>query len=152
MSIESEYELFSQIELFEDLDPIQLKRLIFVSQRYQLNAGEYLIRQGDMDGNVFGVLEGELDVLLESPNGEVNIAQHGHGELVGEMSVISGEPRNASVRASSPCEVIGFERDNFIKTVTCCPNTALKMMRILTTRLAKQNQQLVALSKKQIDS
>ncbi len=152
MSIESEYELFSQIELFEDLDPIQLKRLIFVSQRYQLDAGEYLIRQGDTTGNVFGVLEGEFSVLLDSSKGEVNIAQHGHGELVGEMSVISGEPRNASVRANVNCEVIGFERDHFINTVTSCPQTALKMMHILTTRLAKQNQQLAILSKSQLNS
>ncbi len=152
MSIEAEYERLSQIELFEDLDPLLLKRLIFVSQRYQLDAGDFLIRQGDTTGNVFGVLEGELSVILESPNGDVNIAQHGHGELVGEMSVISGEPRNASVRAESGCEVIGFERDHFIKTVTHCPRTALKMMRILSTRLVKQNKQLALLSKNQFDS
>lgn len=146
MSIEDEYELLSRLELFENLEPVQLKRLIFVSQRYQLEAGEYLFRQGDTTDTVFGILDGECSVLVDTANGEINIAQQGVGELVGEMAVISGEARNASIRASTRCEVIGFESDLFISTVTSNPATALKMMRMLSGRLTLMRKQLEKLT------
>ena len=149
MSIEDEYELLSRIELFENLDPIQLKRLIFVSQRYQLHSGEYLFLQGDAMGSVFGIVKGEFSVVLESAQGEVIVAHQRPGDLVGEMAAISGERRNASIRADSDCEVIGFEKDLFISTVINNPPTALKMMKLLTERLEIQNKQLAQLSETQ---
>jgi CRP/FNR family cyclic AMP-dependent transcriptional regulator len=142
MSIDDEYELLSRLELFESLEPVQLKRLIFVSQRYQLEAGEYLFRQGDTTDTVFGILDGECSVLVDSAGGEINIAQQGVGELVGEMAAISGEPRNASIKASTACEVIGFESELFINTVINSPPTALKMMRLLSGRLTLLRKQL----------
>jgi len=142
MSIEDEYKLLARLELFEDLDPIQLKRLIFVSQRYELQAGEYLFKQGDAMGSVFGVLKGELSVILETSRGEIIAAHQKSGDLVGEMAAITGEPRNASIRADTDCEVIGFDKSLFISTVINDPATALKMMQLLTEQLKTQNQQL----------
>ncbi|MFK8080370.1 MAG: Crp/Fnr family transcriptional regulator [Granulosicoccus sp.] len=146
MSIDDEYKLLSRLELFEYLDPVQLKRLIFVSQRYQLQPEEYLFKQGDPMGNVFGIVAGEFSVLLDSADGEIAVAQQGPGDLVGEMAVISGEPRSASIRANTVCEVIGFEKDLFVKTVTNDPATALKMMQLLSERLLNQNKQLAKFS------
>lgn len=144
MSIDDEFKLLSRIELFEFLDPVLLKRLIFVSQRYQLQPNEYLFRQGDTTGQVFGIVAGEFSVVLESANSELVIARQGPGDLVGEMAAISGEARSASIRADGVCEVIGFETDLFIDTVTSDPATALKMMKLLSERLLKQNSQLVS--------
>ncbi len=149
MSIEDEFELLSRLELFENLDPIQLKRLIFVSQRYQLQAGEYLFRQGDAMGSVFGIVKGEFSVILESSQGDIVAAHQKPGDLVGEMAAISGAPRNASIRADTDCEVIGFEKDLFISTVVNHPPTALKMMRLLAERLEIQNKQLALISQSQ---
>lgn len=148
MSIEAEYEILSRIELFESLDSIQLKRLIFVSQRYQLQAGEYLFRQNDTSDTVFAIIQGECSVLADSIHGEIVIAVQGVGELVGEMAAISGESRNASIRANCACEVIGFEADLFVSTVTNHPKTALVMMRILSERVLILRKQLEAISNK----
>jgi CRP-like cAMP-binding protein len=145
MSIDDEYDLLRQLELFENLDPIQLKRLIFVSQRYQLDPNEYLFREGDDMGNVYGIVKGQFSVILYSSRGDVIVAHLGPGDLIGEMAVISGEPRNASIRAESECEVIEFEKELFINTVINHPPTALKMMQLLSERLEDQNQQLAQL-------
>ena len=110
MSIEAEYEILSRIELFQSLDSIPLKRLIFVSQRYQLRAGEYLFRQNDTSDTVFAIIQGECSVLADSQHGEIVIAVQGVGELVGEMAAISGEPRNASIRADCACEASDLRR------------------------------------------
>ena len=139
MSIDHEFEVLSRLELFEHLQPAKLKRLIFVSQRYHLEPEEYLFRQGDPMDRVFGVVDGELSITLESANGEIVVARQGPGDLVGEMAVISGEPRSASIRANAKCEVIGFEKELFINTVIHDPATALKMMQLLADRLSNQN-------------
>ena len=146
MSIDYEYELLSRLELFEHLEPVKLKRLIFVSQRYQLHPDEYLFRQGDPMDSVFGIVKGEFSVILESANGEVVAALQGPGDLVGEMAVISGEPRSASIRANSECEVIGFEKELFINTVINDPPTSLKMMQLLSERLTNQNSLIAEIS------
>lgn len=146
MSIDDEYTRISGIELFESIDPVELKRLIFVSQRYQLNPGEYLFRQGDNSNMVFCILEGKFSVLLHSGNGEINLNYEVQGNLLGEMAAISGEPRSASIRADTSCEVIGFEKDLFIDTIINSPQTALRMMRILSSRLANLDEHVARLT------
>jgi len=149
MSINDEYELLCRVELFEHLEPVQLKRLIFISQRYHLQASEYLFRQGDSVDKVFAIVAGEFSVILETDQGEVIVARQGPGDLVGDLAVISGEPRSASIRANTVCEVIGFEKELFIDTVVNCPATALKMMQLISQRLINQNEQLAKLSNRQ---
>jgi putative ABC transport system ATP-binding protein len=147
MSIDDEYKILCRLELFENLDPVQLKRLIFISQRYQLQPNEYLFRQGDPMDRVFGIMQGEFSVLIESNNGdETQVAKQGPGDLVGEIGAISGEPRSASIRANSVCEVIGFEKGMFLDTVINHPATALKMMKLLSERLVTLNGKVVKLS------
>ncbi|MBX2885884.1 MAG: cyclic nucleotide-binding domain-containing protein [Granulosicoccus sp.] len=142
MSIDDEYTILSNIGLFEYLDPVELKRLIFVSQRYQIEPGEYLFRQGDLAGMVFGIIEGEFSILLNSDNGEIVIGKEGPGELLGEMAAISGSVRSASVRSEANCEVIGFDRELFIHTIINNPQTALKMLKHLSERIIKIDQQI----------
>ncbi|MBX2879587.1 MAG: Crp/Fnr family transcriptional regulator [Granulosicoccus sp.] len=142
MSIDDEYQILSRLELFEHIDHVQLKRLIFASQRYQMNQGDYLFKKGDNSVNPFGVISGELSVLLESADGEISIAVLGPGALIGEMAAISGEPRNASVKATCSCEVIEFESELFISTVINSPKTAFQMMKLLSKRIVRMNSQI----------
>ncbi len=152
MTIEEEYHVLRRLELFENLDPVKLKRLIFVSQRYHLQAGEYLFRQGDTTVNPYGIISGEFSVLLDTASDEVNIAVQGEGALIGDMAVLSGEPRSASMRANCDSEVVEFDTDLFINTVTNDPNTALQMMKILAARIAKMDRKIEALTNKKIGS
>ena len=146
MTIEDEYQVLSRLELFENLDPVKLKRLIFVSQRYHLQAGEYLFRQGDTTLNPYGIISGEFAVLLNNGGDEISIAVQGEGALIGDMAVLSGEPRSASMRANCDSEVIEFDTDLFINTVVNDPSTALQMMKILAARIAKMDRKIEALA------
>ena len=152
MSIEDEYSLLSRIDLFEYLEPLELKRLIFASRRYQLNPGEYLFRQGDSSDTVFGILQGEFSILLQSNHGEINVEQEDQGALLGELAAISGKPRSASVRAETDCDVIGFERELFLNTIVNNPQTALKMMKLLSDRLVNLDEYLTRLTDSQFVS
>lgn len=142
MTIEANYELLRKLELFECLGSAQLKRLIFLSQHYQLQPGEYLFHQGDNTDSVFGVLEGEFSVILPSKDGDIVVGKPKCGSLVGEMAVISGEPRNASMRSESVTEVIEIDGELFLETITGNPVIARKMMQLLAVRLVSMHKML----------
>ncbi|MFK8077068.1 MAG: Crp/Fnr family transcriptional regulator [Granulosicoccus sp.] len=142
MTIESNYELLSKLELFESLGPAQLKRLIFFSKHYQLQPGEYLFHKGDDTDSVFGVVKGEFSVILPSDDGDIVVDQPKCGSLVGEMAVISGELRTASMRAESHSEVIEIDSELFLETITGNPAIAKKMMQLLARRLVNINKML----------
>lgn len=148
MTIEEEFKMLSRLELFENLDSTRLKRLLFVSERYQLHTDEFLFRQNDPSDKVFAVLTGEFSVLIDSTRGAVEISTLGTGELIGELGLISGESRSASIQAKTASEVIGIDSETFLSTVTSDPQTALKMMKILTTRIVEQTDKLALLSSK----
>lgn len=150
MTIEDEYQVLSRLELFENLDPVKLKRLIFVSQRYRLQAGEYLFRQGDTTFNPYGIISGEFSVLLNNAGNEIKIAVQGEGALIGDMAILSGESRSASMQANCDSEVIEFDTDLFINTVVNDPGTALQMMKILATRIATMDQKIESLASDQM--
>lgn len=152
MNIEDEYQVLSRLELFENLDPVKLKRLLFASQRYHLQAGEYLFRQGDTTFNPYGIISGEFSILLNNAGNEISIATQGEGTLVGDMAVLSGEPRSASMRANCDSEVIEFDTDLFINTVVNEPDTALQMMKILAARIVRLDRKIEALTNDQPDS
>lgn len=140
MSLAEEYTLLSRLELFEKLDSAELKRLIFASDRYRLDDGEYLFRQGDRSDTVFAILDGKLAVTIDDGSNETEIAVRECGELVGEMAAVSGEKRSASIRAKGNAEVMGIDGPLFVRTMTENPAAALKVMRMLSDRLAALSQ------------
>jgi CRP-like cAMP-binding protein len=142
MTIKDNYELLRKLELFESLGAPQLKRLIFMSKHYQLQAGEYLFHKGDNTDSVFGVLSGEFSVILPTKDEEIIVNKSTCGSLVGEMAVISGEPRNASMRAEMISEVIEIDSELFLDTITSNSDIAVKMMQLLATRVVKMHEML----------
>ncbi|HQR39566.1 MAG TPA: cyclic nucleotide-binding domain-containing protein [Blastocatellia bacterium] len=62
--------------------------------------GEDVMREGEWGGNTFYVVvEGKADVLIDSANGIVKVAEISQGDILGEMSILAGVPRSATVRA-----------------------------------------------------
>lgn len=142
MTIKDNYDLLRKLALFESLGAPQLKRLIFISQHYLIQPGEYLFHKGDNTNSVFGVLSGEFSVILPTQGEDIIVDKINSGNLVGEMAVISGEPRNASMRAEMISEVIEIDSELFLETITSNPDIAKKMMQLLATRLVNMHKML----------
>ena len=142
MTIKDNYELLRKLALFESLGAPQLKRLIFLSEHYLIQPGEYLFHKGDNTDSVFGVLSGEFSVILPTKSEEIIVDKSICGSLVGAMAVISGEPRSASMRAEMTSEVIEIDSELFLETITSNPDIAKKMMQLLATRLVKMHEML----------
>ena len=72
----------------------------------KLETGHVLFREGDPGDYAWLIEKGEVEVSVQRDGEDVAVTRRGAGELVGEIAVIDGLPRSATVRAVCPCEVI----------------------------------------------
>ncbi len=87
--------------LYQAFPTEAIEFLVAQHHRILYGPGELVIRQGEPGASMFVILEGAVDVLLESDGEERRIYGLGVGDTFGHMSLMTGEPRFASVRATS---------------------------------------------------
>lgn len=103
------------MEYFPEMPPIWISNLLANQQVSSFNAGDIIIRQGSKsDTNVYMILTGYAQVIQHDGKKKNYLAQMEAGELIGEMSIITGKgQRNASVVALSPVTVCAFSEAAF---------------------------------------
>jgi CRP-like cAMP-binding protein len=85
---------------------------------------------------MFIVISGEARVVLDAEGGQFrDLARRRSGEVVGEMAIISQEPRMASVLAAGPVRLLSIDRRSFEGILRERPETGLTVMRVLSQRL-----------------
>jgi CRP/FNR family transcriptional regulator, cyclic AMP receptor protein len=92
----------TKIPLFSQLSEDEAKRLAAFATETSIADGQILMKQGDYSTELIAIEEGTADVLRDGDK----IASLGEGDLIGEMGLLSREPRNADVIATSPMRVI----------------------------------------------
>ncbi len=121
-------------------DIAQLARL-GVLKKY--GAREVLFKQGDSGSEMFIILRGRVAVLLDSTDGPpFVIAELGPGDFFGEMSLLEGVPRSATIRSLEDTIVITIDENNFEAVIAQQPQIAYRIMKGLSSRLRKQNEEL----------
>ena len=90
------------IPLFSHLSEDEAHRLAAFATETSIAEGQILMKQGDYSTELIAIEEGTADVLRDGHK----IASLGDGDLIGEMGLLSREPRNADVIATSPMRVI----------------------------------------------
>lgn len=107
-------ELFRSSELFQGLTPEEIREIIHVADYVELEADEALFEQGEPSEALYVIASGRLEVRARTPIGEeVVLAELESGAVVGEMSIIGGGERSASVEALTPAELYSVSRDAF---------------------------------------
>lgn len=142
MGLLQEYELLRKIPMFADIEPGKLKLLAFMSERVAFDAGKALCRQGDYADAAYLILEGEADIIVETPTGPITVATLGANDIVGEMAILCDVPRTATVQAKDRLVVLRIAKDPFMRMVREFPNMAMSIMRELAHRLELTNNQL----------
>ena len=89
-----------------------------------LAPGDVLVEQGDEADDVFVVVDGRLDAVTRSDGGEVVVGSVAAGDVVGEVTVIAGGRRTATLRASEPTEALAIPRADFEAWLTEHPDAA----------------------------
>jgi CRP-like cAMP-binding protein len=111
------------------------KNLGGVAMLKHLDPDEVLFRQGDPSDFAFLVLSGSADVLREAGEDTIVLGSVHAGEFVGEMGVLEGRPRSATVRATSSLEAELIERQAFLERVSSEPELARKLLVRMSARL-----------------
>jgi CRP/FNR family transcriptional regulator, cyclic AMP receptor protein len=126
--------------------PEALSRPLFVAARPRGHkAGEVLFAAGDAGDGCYLLDQGLLKVTLTSSRGEERtIAILGPGAVVGELSMIDGRPRSASVVALNDCLLRFTSREAFAKGMATHPEAYHALVAILAFRLRQADEGLAA--------
>ena len=142
MSLNEEVELLRNIPMFSKIDPSNLKLLAFASERVIFGQGQELFHQGDSGDTAYIIIDGNADVLIDSPGGELSVARIGKNELVGEIAILCDVPRTATLRADDQVTTLAISKDLFFQMVREYPDMGIEIMRELAQRLEQTNAQL----------
>jgi CRP-like cAMP-binding protein len=146
MTLETEVQSLRQVPMFRDVDPARLKLLAFTSERVQFAGGQRFFSQGDPSDAAYVILDGRANVLLNTPGGDIQVAELGSNALVGEMGILSDTPRSATIMAAVPTTALRIDKRVFLELLAQFPQMSLAIMRELAMRLERTNAQLVAQS------
>jgi len=102
-------EFLRPIELFKTLTPRQLTDVAEKVSKRHYDAGETIIRTGDLGQEFFLVSDGEVEVI----RADEEVARLGPGDFFGEVALISGEPRNATVVARNAVDTYVLGKTDF---------------------------------------
>lgn len=112
--------------------------------------GDLVCKKGEPGHSMFTIIEGEVDVILELPTGTTRLATLKAGDLFGEMSLITGAPRSATIRVSSDyLRAVEIDRARFVYLIGQQPAFALAVMSRLCGTINNLNEQLNALQNAQ---
>lgn len=108
--------LLKQLPFFADLSDDLLDSVAATGRLRSLSAGEVVFRRGDSPDGLYVLLEGSVRVFLTDEQGrDVELAVVTSGNFFGEMALLDGEPRSASVACLGPARCLWLPRDEFLE-------------------------------------
>jgi len=103
--------------IYPTLTPAQLGRIAAHGRRRRVEAGEVLVQAGQQTARLFVVVAGRIDVVRPSAAGEEVVVAFGPGMFTGEVTMLSGRPGLAQIRAGAAGEVIEVGRDELLALI-----------------------------------
>ena len=121
------------------------QQLINSSRRVQLLSGQILFEKGDAGDGCYWLETGVLKVSVASSQGEQRIlAVLGPGAIVGELAMVDGLSRSATVEAIEDCKLIFISRAAFVGLLKENPHTYEYLLSILVSRLRQADEEFAA--------
>jgi CRP-like cAMP-binding protein len=125
-----------RVPIFSDLSRGAFLGLAQGMVLHRLAAGDAAIREGDTGASFFVVAAGRLAVSRRDDRGEEVVLAHlGEGDFFGEMALLSGAPRSATVRAERPAEILELRADLLLALAGRHPHLASSLHRFYRQRL-----------------
>jgi CRP/FNR family transcriptional regulator, cyclic AMP receptor protein len=137
-------EVLSNIPLFAKVNPAKLKLLAFTSERLEYLSGDELFHQDDYGDAAYVILEGEADILVDTPRRAIKIATLGKNDIIGEIAILCDVPRTATVVAHGDLDTLRVSKEGFFHLVTQFPQVRVAVMSALASKLHRTTQALTA--------
>jgi CRP-like cAMP-binding protein len=132
-------EIIEHIRLFEDFEREEIKVLAGHLRCFRAPAGATVIREGDGGDFMVLLLYGRCEIVKNDPTGmPQRIGLAGPGKILGEMSMIDGEPRFASCAALEETVFAMLDRDSLSRIIADDPRLGIKLLMELVLLLSQR--------------
>ncbi|MBI5806948.1 MAG: Crp/Fnr family transcriptional regulator [Ignavibacteriales bacterium] len=142
-------DFLSRVPIFSELSKETLDKIEKVGQRKKFNKGEIILLEDDAGTALFIIINGKVKVSRSSNDGkEVILTILNADDFFGEMAILDGQKRSATVSAIEPSEVFVIQRDDFINLLYAHPEITIALLQELTRRLRNADMKIKSLSLK----
>jgi len=139
--------------IFQDFEPEAVAMLDTMAMSRRWVAGESIFQRGDDGDYIVVVTEGRIKLSLLNASGrELTLRYAEGGDILGELSLLDGEPRSADATAAAPTEALVLLRHDFARLQERFPQTGGSLIRYLTRRLRDTTVQLESIALFEIEA
>ena len=143
MQADSKREVLMRIPLFRDLTRAELDAVAAHAVVHRQQRGAAMLRKGEPATGMIVLLQGRVRISLLSEDGrEVIVRILGPGEVLGEISLLDGQPRSADVTALEDCVLLQVERAHFLSMLRGSTDLCLRLMASLCERVRRTSASL----------
>jgi CRP/FNR family transcriptional regulator/CRP/FNR family cyclic AMP-dependent transcriptional regulator len=141
-------QLAGKVPIFSCLSSMDLKAICRIMIMKKFKAGEVIVHEDDNEGQTFFVIaSGRVHVAVITSEGKSAIlATLSPGDFFGEMAMLDGEPRSASVIASEECTLLMLYRKMFLDIMQRYPKITIQILVEMSKRLRRANKHINTLS------
>ena len=133
---DAKIELLKHAPLFAGCSKSELRALASTADELDLREGTIITREGRPGREFFVLISGNAQVTKKGKE----VAQLGAGDWFGEIALLTDAPRTATVKATSPVDVLVITDRSFKTVVETMPSIALKVLSTIGERLARDSQ------------
>ncbi len=133
-------DILGRVPLFSGLSRRHLRRLAELSDELSLPRGATIVEAGMLGGTFYVILQGEAKVVQRNRT----VARLRPGDFFGEISLLDGGPRTATVIAETPLVVIRIYKRQFVKLISEERSVAVKVLEEVARRLRSIERPLTA--------
>ncbi len=130
-------ELLARVPLFEGLSRAHLGRVASLAEHTTYNAGRVIVKKDEPGRAFYVIVDGTAKVVKGKIVTARREAELGPGDFFGELSLLDGDPRVATVIAATPLTTIRIERAAFRHLLREEPELALKVLEGMARRTRK---------------
>ncbi len=132
-----------QVSLFDGLSDKDLRELETVVRERSFRKNEVIFHAQEPGNALFVIKRGRVKISMDDRGGrEIILRILEAGDFFGEMSLLDGEPRSATVSSLEPCQALILSRDEFLRFIPRHPGVVLKMLTTLSRRLRKADEKI----------
>ena len=139
-------------ELFESQPEEILQAIIAVGAFEDFGPGQLVVRQGDPGDRLYIVKDGVLEIVAARADGAdaTPVAYLGRGEVVGELALLTGSPRSATIRSPEHAQLFTLDKATFVDLMEMLPAFTRSLCILLARRLEATNLKVPRAAAKQL--
>jgi CRP-like cAMP-binding protein len=130
----------SRVRMFSSLNKKELGLVSRVAELQSVDAGAEIVKQGERGHEFYLIVEGKASVRR---NGR-KVATLGPGDYFGEMAILDGGPRSASVVSDQPTELVVLSQREFMSVLDTVPSVSHKLLVSMAGRLREADERAVS--------